>query len=144
MAFADIACGSGSFLIEVYTQLLDYHTKYYLDHPEQAKKGDIETREGKTVLSLKKRQEILTNNIYGVDIDFQATEVTQLSLYLKLLEDVTMNDAFQYSLLKEKILPDLRNNIVCGNSLIGTDILEGKLFDSEEERKLNPMNFEDA
>ncbi|MDP2208563.1 MAG: Eco57I restriction-modification methylase domain-containing protein [Bacteroidota bacterium] len=140
----DIACGSGSFLIEVYSQLLDYHTKYYNEHPEKAKKGDTETREGKIVLSLKKRQEILTNNIYGVDIDFQATEVTQLSLYLKLLEDVTMNDAFQYSLLKEKILPDLRNNIVCGNSLIGTDILEGKLFDSEEERKLNPMNFEDT
>jgi type I restriction-modification system DNA methylase subunit len=140
----DIACGSGSFLIEVYNQLLDYHTKYYNEYPEKAKKGDVETREGKIVLSLKKRQEILTNNVYGVDIDFQATEVTQLSLYLKLLEDVTMNDAFQYSLLKEKILPDLRNNIVCGNSLIGTDILEGKLFDSEEERKLNPMNFEDA
>lgn len=144
MSFADIACGSGSFLIEVYSQLLDYHTKYYNEHPEKVKKGDVETREGKIVLSLKKRQEILTNNIYGVDIDFQATEVTQLSLYLKLLEDVTMNDAFQYSLLKEKILPDLRNNIVCGNSLIGTDILEGKLFDSEEERKLNPMNFDDV
>ncbi len=140
----DIACGSGSFLIEVYNQLLEYHTKYYNDYPDKAKKGETETRDGKIVLSLKKRQEILTNNIYGVDIDFQATEVTQLSLYLKLLEDVTMNDAFQYSLLKEKILPDLKNNIVCGNSLIGTDILEGKLFDSEEERKLNPMNFEDA
>ncbi|MDI6803092.1 MAG: N-6 DNA methylase [Bacteroidota bacterium] len=140
----DIACGSGSFLIEVYSQLLDYHTKYYNEFPEKAKKGDVETREGKIVLSLKKRQEILTNNIYGVDIDFQATEVTQLSLYLKLLEDVTMNDAFQYSLLKEKILPDLRNNIVCGNSLIGREILEGKLFDDEAEHTLKPMNFEDA
>ncbi|MBL7960902.1 Eco57I restriction-modification methylase domain-containing protein, partial [bacterium] len=92
----------------------------------------------------KKRQEILLNNIYGVDIDYQATEVTQLSLYLKLLEDVTMNDAYQFSLIKEKILPDLRQNIVCGNSLIGTDILEGDLFEKTEERKLNPMNFEDA
>jgi adenine-specific DNA-methyltransferase len=144
MAFADIACGSGSFLIEVYNQLLDYHTKYYNEFPEKAKKGDVETREGKTVLSLKKRQEILVNNIYGVDIDFQATEVTQLSLYLKLLEDVTMNDAFQYSLLKEKILPDLKNNIVCGNSLIGRDILDAKLFDDETEHTLKPMNFEDV
>jgi type I restriction-modification system DNA methylase subunit len=140
----DIACGSGSFLIEVYSQLLDYHTKYYNEFPEKAKRGDVETRECKTVLSLKKRQEILVNNIYGVDIDFQATEVTQLSLYLKLLEDVTMNDAFQYSLLKEKILPDLKSNIVCGNSLIGRDILEGKLFDDETEHTLKPMNFEDV
>ncbi|NUM82438.1 N-6 DNA methylase, partial [bacterium] len=144
MAFADIACGSGSFLIEVYSELLDYHTRYYIRHPEKAKKGDTQTRDGQVVLSLKKRQEILVNNIYGVDIDFQATEVTQLSLYLKLLEDVTMNDAHQFGLIKEKILPDLRKNIVCGNSLIGTDILEGDLFEKTEERKLNPMNFEDA
>jgi type I restriction-modification system DNA methylase subunit len=140
----DIACGSGSFLLEVYSQLLDYHTRYYNEFPEKAKKGDTETREGKIVLSHKKRQEILVNNIYGVDIDFQATEVTQLSLYLKLMEDVTMNDAYQFSLLKERMLPDLRRNIVCGNSLIGRDILDGKLFDDETERTLKPMNFEDV
>jgi hypothetical protein len=140
----DIACGSGSFLLEVYSQLLDYHTRYYNEFPEKAKKGDTETREGKIVLSHKKRQEILVNNIYGVDIDFQATEVTQLSLYLKLMEDVTMNDAYQFSLLKERMLPDLRRNIVCGNSLIGRDILDGKLFDDETEHTLKPMNFEDV
>jgi hypothetical protein len=140
----DIACGSGSFLLEVYNQLLDYHTRYYNEFPEKAKKGDTETREGKIVLSHKKRQEILVNNIYGVDIDFQATEVTQLSLYLKLMEDVTMNDAYQFSLLKERMLPDLRRNIVCGNSLIGRDILDGKLFDDETEHTLKPMNFEDV
>ncbi|MEK7263380.1 MAG: N-6 DNA methylase, partial [Bacteroidota bacterium] len=142
LSFADIACGSGSFLIEIYSQLLDHHTKYYNAFPEKAKKGETEIRDGKIVLSLKKKQEILLNNIYGVDIDFQATEVTQLSLYLKLLEDVTMNDAFQFSLLKEKILPDLRFNIVCGNSLVDNDI--NGLFAEEEKEKLKPMNFSDA
>ncbi len=144
MAFADIACGSGSFLIEVYDTLLQYHERYYTEHPEKAKKSDVQQREGRKVLSLKKRQEILTNNIYGVDIDYQATEVTQLSLYLKLLEDVTTNDAYQFSLLREKILPDLKKNIVCGNSLIGRDISEGSLFADVDESKLKPMNFEDA
>ncbi len=140
----DIACGSGSFLIEVYSVLLEYHERYYAAHPEAAKKGDLSTRDGKQVLSLKKRQEILVNNIYGVDIDFQATEVTQLSLYLKLLEDATLNDAVQFSLLKEKLLPDLKNNIICGNSLIGTDINTGELFENKETQNLKPMNFEDA
>jgi adenine-specific DNA-methyltransferase len=158
MSFADIACGSGSFLIEVYSVLLEYHERYYAAHPEAAKKGDLSTRDGKQVLSLKKRQEILVNNIYGVDIDFQATEVTQLSLYLKLLEEATLNDAVQFSLLKEKLLPDLRNNIICGNSLIGTDIFDGELFAhnisspsqgevsrmDEGVEKLKTMNFEDA
>lgn len=143
MAFADIACGSGSFLIELYEHLLDHHTRYYLEHPEKAKRGDLAVRDGKTVLSLKKKQEILLNNIYGVDIDPQATEVTQLSLYLKLLEDVTMNDAHQFHLLHERILPDLKNNVVCGNSLIGRDISDGSLFPSIDEAKLRPINFED-
>lgn len=84
-------------------------------------------------------------NIYGVDIDAQAVEVAQLSLYLKLLEDETTASAHQQQMaLREALLPSLSKNIVSGNSLIGWDILEGKLFDSGEERKLNPMSFEDA
>jgi type I restriction-modification system DNA methylase subunit len=144
MAFADIACGSGSFLIEVYNQLLNYHTHYYIAHPDAAGKDDVFTRDGKLCLTLKKKKEILLNNIYGVDIDFQATEVTQLSLYLKMLEEATMNDTHQFGMFKETILPDLRQNIVCGNSLIGRDILDGSLFTDIDESKLKPMNFEDA
>ncbi|MFA6468303.1 MAG: N-6 DNA methylase [Bacteroidota bacterium] len=144
MAFADIACGSGSFLIEVYAQVLDYHLQYYMNHPESVGKDVLFERDGKKYLTLKKKKEILTNNVYGVDIDFQATEVTQLSLYLKMLENATMNDAHQFGLFKETILPDLRQNIICGNSLIGRDILEGELFSTIDESKLRPMNFEDA
>jgi adenine-specific DNA-methyltransferase len=119
MAFVDIACGSGSFLLEVYDTLLEYHRRWYNEHPDKARKSDVEQRDGKLALTLKKRQEILTNNEYGVDIDFQATEVTQLSLYLKLLEDVTLT---QLHLFKEKVLPNLSRNIICGNSLIEPDI----------------------
>ena len=144
MAFADIACGSGSFLIEVYNQLCAYHRRYYLEHPDAAGKDDVFLRDGKLHLTLKKKKEILTNNVYGVDIDFQATEVTQLSLYLKMLEDATMNDAYQFGLFKETILPDLRQNIICGNSLIGRDIVDGSLFADVDEAKLKPMNFEDV
>ncbi|MCX6135916.1 MAG: Eco57I restriction-modification methylase domain-containing protein [Ignavibacteriales bacterium] len=144
MAFADIACGSGSFLIEVYGQLCAYHLQYYVDHSDKPGKDDIFSRDGTVHLSLKKKKEILCNNVFGVDIDFQATEVTQLSLYLKMLEDATMNDAYQFGLFKETILPDLRQNIVCGNSLIGRDIVDGSLFADVDEAKLKPMNFEDA
>lgn len=144
MAFADIACGSGSFLIEVYAQLLDYHIRYYQANPEKARAEDVFERDGKLQLTLKKKKEILLNNIYGVDIDFQATEVTQLSLYLKMLEDATMMDAHQFGLFKETILPDLKQNIVCGNSLVGRDIVEGSLFSDVDETKLKPMNFEEV
>jgi adenine-specific DNA-methyltransferase len=142
MSFADIACGSGSFLIEVYSQLLEYHERWYNAYPDKAKKEDVFERDGHLQLTLKKKKEILLNNVYGVDIDFQATEVTQLSLYLKLLENVTSYETHQLGMFKEQILPNLNSNIVCGNSLIGTDI--NGLGLEKEQDKLKPMNFEDV
>ncbi len=145
MRFADIACGSGSFLLGVYDLLLRYHTKFYNENPGKARKGDVLPREDGLHLSLQKKREILVNNLYGVDIDHQAVEVAQLSLYLKLLQDETPGSTRQYFLDFEQqaLLPTLNKNIVCGNSLIGTDVLSGELFEPVAERKLNPMNFED-
>ena len=37
-------------------------------------------------LSLDKKAKILAHNIYGVDLDPQAVEVTMISLYIKILE----------------------------------------------------------
>ena len=152
LRFADIACGSGSFLITVFERLLDYHKRWYIENPEQAKKDGCILLEGTYHLSLKQKTKILLNNVYGVDIDQQAVEVTQLSLYLKLLEDettATANDS--WVMFKEQLLPDLNKNIVCGNSLIGTDILNPTSFlpfnkgedeGGVDELKLKPMDFE--
>ena len=143
MRFADIACGSGSFLLGVYDLLIRHHTKFYNENPGKAKKGDVVERDDGLHLSLQKKREILLASIYGVDIDPQAVEVAQLSLYLKLLQDETPGSARNYQLeFHETLLPTLNKNIVCGNSLIGTDILTGQLFASDEEKKLNPMDFE--
>ena len=142
LRFADIACGSGSFLLGVYDTLLEYHGKYYNDNPGKAGKGDVVKRDGRLYLSLRKKRDILVNNIYGVDIDAQAVEVAQLSLYLKLLKEETTASAHEHQLeFHETLLPTLTKNIVCGNSLVGMDILEGQLFEAKEERKLNPMDF---
>ena len=98
MRFADIACGSGSFLLGVFDLLLTYHGHYYNENPSKARKGDCIEHDGKLYLSLRKKREILLNNIYGVDIDAQAVEVCQLSLYLKLLKEETTASAHQYLL----------------------------------------------
>jgi adenine-specific DNA-methyltransferase len=142
MTFADIACGSGSFLIEVFETLLRYHAKFYNANPAKAKKGDCVKRNDGLHLSLKKKQEILRNNVFGVDIDRQAVEVAQLSLYLKLLEDETIGSAAEFqNEFHYTLLPPLTENIVCGNSLIDWDISdEGKLSE-EEIKKLNPMDY---
>ena len=143
MRFADIACGSGSFLLGVYDLLIRFHTKFYNENPGKAKMDEVVERDDGLHLSLEKKREILLNNIYGVDIDRQAVEVAQLSLYLKLLQDETPASARTYQMeFHETLLPSLNKNIVCGNSLIGTDILTGQFFASDEEKKLNPMDFE--
>src|SRR5205807_6027875 len=76
-----------------------------------------------------------------VDLDAQAVEVAQLSLFLKLLEDETTASAKGFQLqFRETMLPSLDKNVIHGNSLIGWDI-GGGLFGDEEEKKLFPMDF---
>ena len=149
LKFADIACGSGSFLIGVYDYLIKYHNYYYNKNGKQAEAdGCIKNNDENYRLSIRQKRDILLNNIFGVDIDAQAVEVTQLSLFLKMLEEETQeslrlkgNTLFT----NERVLPDLKNNILCGNSLIGTDIIKnGELFENKEYQKLNPFDYETA
>jgi len=146
----DIACGSGSFLLGAFQKLIDYHEQWYSQHPEEIKEvhgvRDVyEDAHGRLVLSARKKREILVNNLYGVDIDAQAVEVTQMSLYLKVLEnenDATLNKPTMLA-LHEVLLPPLKDNIKCGNSLIGTDIgAQGDLFNSDATHKINPFDWQ--
>ena len=87
----DPACGSGSFLLGAYQFLLDWHRDEYIkDGPEKWATGRnprlYQTDTGEWKLTTDERKHILLNNIYGVDIDPQAVEVTKLSLLLKVLE----------------------------------------------------------
>ena len=152
MRFADIACGSGSFLLGIYDLLLRHHGNYYngLPAPQRAKaveNGECIDREGKFYVSLQKKREILLNNIFGVDLDYQAVQVAQLSLYLKLLEEETIGSARQYLIgvrahgKLKKLLPDLGQNIVCGNSLIDWDIIKTEGLSDTEALTLRPLDF---
>ncbi len=142
LRFADIACGSGSFLIAVYDAVLHYCESYYNANPDEAKKaGCIEIDKGIYSLSLKQKQQILIDNIFGVDIDHQAVEVAQLSLFLKLLESESGASAGQLSFEKTKILPDLSKNILCGNSLVEYDIADLFPLTSEDEARIKPFDF---
>lgn len=145
----DAACGSGSFLLGAYQYLLDYHRQWYEGHdPAKRAAGRqpalYQSARGEWRLTTAEKKRILLNNIYGVDIDRQAVEVTKLSLLLKVLEgetDETLGQ--QLTLWRERALPDLGKNIKCGNSLIGPDYFEAQLLvDEEEMRKVNPFSWE--
>src|SRR3546814_11135973 len=85
----------------VFDELLRYHAEWY-NRPENDKRakrdGCVRNEDNLWQLSLAQRRAILQNNIYGVDIDRQAVEVAQLSLFLKLLEDERATSARQYQL----------------------------------------------
>ncbi|PIX33132.1 MAG: hypothetical protein COZ59_10295, partial [Bacteroidetes bacterium CG_4_8_14_3_um_filter_31_14] len=139
----DPACGSGSFLIGAYQYLLDFHKNYYSGNGKQSKvkKENTLTPEGHLTTAEKKR--ILLNNIFGVDIDVNAVEVTKLSLLLKCMEgETSASIAHQFSMFHERVLPDLDNNIKSGNSLIDEDFYAEELF--EQERKIKPFNWQKA
>jgi type I restriction-modification system DNA methylase subunit len=144
----DPACGSGTFLLGAYTYLLQYHLDYYTNLKDLNRHKDViyQGKGGEWFLTIKEKKRILLNNIYGVDIDHQAVEVTKLSLLLKVLEGES-RDVFeqQQKLYRERVLPDLGNNIKCGNSLIGPEFYGGgiqtTLFDEEEMYRINAFDW---
>ncbi|OQY29309.1 MAG: restriction endonuclease subunit R [Candidatus Cloacimonetes bacterium 4572_55] len=145
----DPACGSGSFLLGAYQFLLDWHRDQYTkDDPQKwatGRRPAIYQSRGEWKLTIDERKRILLNNIYGVDIDSQAVEVTRLSLLLKALEhenEQSINR--QMAFFHQRVLPDLGNNIKCGNSLIGSDFYDGQmsLLDEEEMYRINVFDWE--
>jgi type I restriction-modification system DNA methylase subunit len=150
----DPACGSGSFLLGAYQYLLDWHLKWYIDNePDKWSKVKQPTvyqgpspdpRTPNWHLTTAEKKRILLNNVYGVDIDSQAVEVTKLSLLLKVLEgENNQTLANQLRMFHERALPDLGDNIKCGNSLVGPDFDQQQtMLDDEERYRVNVFDWE--
>lgn len=142
----DPACGSGSFLIGAYQYVLDWHLDRYIeDGPDKHRRELYTGPAGDWRLTTAEKRRILLSNIYGVDIDPQAVEVTKLSLLLKLLEGESEQTlASQYRLFHERALPDIGTNIKCGNSLIGPDFHENQmtLLGDDERYRVNIFDWQ--
>jgi len=143
----DPACGSGSFLLGAYEYLLNWHRDWYLaDGDTKNRRVLFQMQGGDWRLTTTEKRRILLNNIFGVDIDSQAVEVTKLSLLLKVLE--TENEQTLGATLRlfhERALPDLGNNIKCGNSLVGKDFFEHEqllLLDEEDRFRVNAFDWD--
>jgi type I restriction-modification system DNA methylase subunit len=145
----DLSCGSGSFLIGAYDYLLDWHRQWYVeDGPEQHRNVLYAGPGGEWRLVNEEKKRILKHNIFGVDIDPQAVEVTKLSLLLKVLEGETdQSITRQLAGIQERALPDLDDNIKCGNSLIGPDFYnktQMSFLDEEEEYRINVFPWQET
>lgn len=142
MKIVDPACGSGSFLIGAYQYLLDFHKDYYNKNgkPSKGGKDNPLTPDGSLTTSEKKR--ILLNNIFGVDLDANAVEVTKLSLLLKCMEGETEASlATQLRLFHDRILPTLDNNIKDGNSLVQNSFITPEIEFEIDFKKIKPFDW---
>ncbi|MGD1004656.1 MAG: DNA methyltransferase [Methanoregulaceae archaeon] len=97
----DPACGSGHFLTSALKQLIYIKTKL-LELCNQ----------NHDLYHIKKS--IITNNLFGVDVESSAVEIAKLRLWLSLIEDLDVSNTNQID-----TLPNIDYNIICGNSLVG-------------------------
>ena len=129
LKFADIACGSGAFLLELFQLLNDILIDYYLKND---KSKLIQTNINTYKLPFEIKRKVLLNCIFGVDKDYNAVEATKFGLLLKLLESEDINSTNK----TKPVLPDLSENIFFGNSLLNPSQVEKK-----NQTEINPFDF---
>ena len=137
----DPACGSGSFLIGAFQYLIDWHLDYYREHKQKARVHPmfpevVQGFDGRERLSFHAKTSIMRTNLYGVDIDPQAVEITMMSLYLKALE----NEQGMLGPKHEK-LPELKFNVRCGNSLVESDIQKSHPLTPSDRDRIRPFDW---
>jgi hypothetical protein len=102
----DPACGSGAFLIEAFDQL---HAHYEVSNARLE-----ELRGHRTLFDLDRQ--ILQHNLYGVDLNAEAIQICQLSLWIK-------------TAAHGKQLTSLDHSIREGNSVVSDTAVHPKAFD---------------
>jgi type I restriction-modification system DNA methylase subunit len=130
LKFADISCGSGAFLLELFQLLNDILIDFYLKND---KSKLIQTNINTYKLPFEIKPQLLLNCIYGVDKDYNAVEAAKFGLLLKLLEGEDVNSTNK----TKPVLPDLSQNVFFGNSLLNPKQVTNK----KDQVVINPFDF---
>ncbi|MCT4074097.1 Eco57I restriction-modification methylase domain-containing protein [Elizabethkingia ursingii] len=145
LKIADICCGSGTFLISVYDYLIEKNILRLISQGVNNDEIIYQSFDGAYHLTLQAKHQIITDNIFGVDINPYAVEVTKFSLLLKLLENENAGSTENFlTKYKQKVLPNLEQNIKCGNSLVDDSYFEyhpDAIENNELLFKLKPFNW---
>ncbi|MEK7552144.1 MAG: Eco57I restriction-modification methylase domain-containing protein [Patescibacteria group bacterium] len=127
--FADIACGSGAFLLETYQLVSDILIDYYIaNSPEVLIQTGVSTYK----LPFELKRKVLESCLFGIDKDFNAVEACKFGLLLKLLEDENNSS------IPTPALPEISNVIHFGNSLV-----ESSETTEASRSTINPFDFKD-
>ncbi len=129
----DPACGSGSFLIKAYDHLKAYYERYNQGIVERGGRTGTISAYLQSIPDVGKL--ILTQNLFGVDLDSQASQIAAVNLMLKALRK------------GERLPLILGDNIKCGNSLISGSPGELRQYFGEASANEGPfewrLEFED-
>lgn len=143
---ADICCGSGTFLLSAYDFLTERILQQIIEEKVLDKQLVQNIGESTISLTLKAKRQILEQNLFGVDINPYAAEVTEFSLLLKLLEGENLASVESFiSHNPEKVSPNLKGNIKCGNSLVDNkffQFLPGTISNNQLLFDLKPFDWE--
>lgn len=127
----DFAVGSGRFLLAVLDRLIQVATAAHA--PGSGKLLKVGASEYR--LKFEEKCRLLVDNLYGIDIDYNAVEVAKFSLLVRLLQDE--NKHTLPASRTTSILPDLDKNIWCGNTLVRS--LAG--VSQKQEELTNPLDL---
>ena len=127
----DLAVGSGRFLLRCLDELFDAAIECYKFTAD--KKKIYKRSEGDYRLAFSVKRELLESCIHGIDIDYNAVEIARFSLLVKLLEDENQSTLP----VNTKILPNLDDNIVWGNS-----VLDNYAVAEDEIALLHPLDWD--
>jgi len=125
LSLLDPACGSGAFLVAALRTLINVYSavigriKFLADRTLSAWLAERERAHRSLAYFIKKT--IITENLYGVDLMEEATEIARLRLFLALVASVESVDQLEP-------LPNIDFNILAGNSLIGLMRVDDREF----------------
>lgn len=111
----DMAVGSGRFLLRCLDELIDVAIQIGVATRDNTDLYEKATNDYRLAFTAKRK--LLQHCLFGIDIDFNAVEVARFSLLIKLLED----ESKATLPTGKKILPNLDDNIVWGNSVVASD-----------------------
>jgi len=144
----DFACGSGIFLVEIFEYIERQLIECYRQNPNPKYKNLFFQQDNEIALTIEGKRHIISNCIYGIDIDPEAFEVAKMSLSLKVIDNLDFFENYQeLGVFGSKILNSVGENIKCGNTLVSLDIIEKYphiLEDSEQLFRTNPFDWESS
>ena len=143
----DFACGSGIFIVEVFDYIRDQLIRAFKDNPEEQYQELFYQDETFTTLTIQGRHRLISDCIYGVDIDPEAVEVARMSLSLKVIDSADFFYHYQeIGIYGNQILNQVGDNIKCGNTLVSNDVLmeyPALVKDEAALFKTNPFDWDD-